>query len=234
MARIARVVLSGLPHHVTQRGNRRQQMFFVDEDYAEYRRLLASSCGRCGTTIWAYCLMPNHLHLVMVPSSEDGLRCAMGEAHRRYTRLINFRHGWRGHLWQERFHSFVMDEPHLLVAARYIERNPVRAGLCRTVEQWPWSSARAHLCGEDDELVSVRPLLELMPDWASYLADDEADRLADQFHRHTRTGRPLGSEDFIKGVEARLGRVLRPRKPGPKARSNDTRTRDMFSGFGAE
>ncbi len=234
MARIARVVAPGLPHHVTQRGNRRQPTFFGDQDYVEYRRLMTASCERCGTQIWAYCLMPNHVHLVMVPSTEDGLRCALGEAHRRYTRMINFREGWRGHLWQERFHSFVMDEPHLLAAARYVELNPVRAGLCQTAEQWPWSSARAHLRAEDDDLVRVRPLLDLVPDWASYLATHETDGIMDQLHRHARTGRPLGSEDFIKRIEVRLGRVLRPQKPGPKARSRDARTSDMLSGLGEE
>jgi len=234
VARIARVVAPGLPHHVTQRGNRRQQTFFGDQDYAEYRRLMAASCALCGTQIWAYCLMPNHVHLVMVPSTEDGLRCALGEAHRRYTRMVNFREGWRGHLWQERFHSFVMDEPHLMAAARYVELNPVRAGLCQTAEKWAWSSARAHLRAEDDELVRVRPLLDLVPDWASHLANHETDGIMDHLHRHARTGRPLGSEDFIKSIEARLGRVLRPQKPGPKARSRDARTSDMLSGLGEE
>ena len=169
MARIARVVVPGFPHHVTQRGNRRQQTFFGEADFAEYRRLMASSCKDCATAIWAYCLMPNPVHLIMVPSGKDGLRCAVAEAHRSYTRMINFREGWRGHLWQERFHSFVMDEHHLLAAARYVERNPVRAGLCASAEDrdWPWSSAHAHLREVDDALVQVRPLLDLVPDWRS-------------------------------------------------------------------
>jgi putative transposase len=234
VARIARVVVPGLPHHVTQRGNRRQQTFFVDEDYAEYRPLMAKSCERCGTETWAYCLMPNHVHLVMVPSTEYGLRCALGESHRRYTQMINFRHGWRGHLWQERFHSFVMDEPHLLAAARYIERNPVRARLCQTAEQWSWSSTCAHLHGEDDEVVRVRPLLDLIPTWASYIADPDVDRSGEKYHLHARTGRPLGSDAFIERVEARLGRVLRRQKPGPKPRSRDACTRDLFSNLGEE
>lgn len=216
MARIARVVVPGLPHHVTQRGNRRQPTFFGPEDYAEYVRLIAASCERCGTAVWCYCLMPNHVHLIMVPSTEDGLRCALGEAHRRYTRMINARQGWCGHLWQERFHSFVMDEPHLLAAARYVERNPVRAELCETAADWPWSSARAHLRGVDDELVRVRPLLDLVPDWDQFLVGQDADQIADPLHRHTRTGRPLGSDDFITRIEVRVGRVLRPQKPGPK------------------
>ena len=126
MARLARFVVPGLPHHITQRGNRRQQTFFCDEDYAAYVELMADWCQERGVEIWAYCLMPNHIHLIAVPQSEDGLGRAIGEAHRRYTRRINFREKWRGYLWQGRFASFVMDEPHLLAAARYVELNPVR------------------------------------------------------------------------------------------------------------
>ena len=107
---MARFVAPGYPHHVTQRGNRRQKTFFSDEDYRYYIELLAEYSKAYWTEIWAYCLMPNHVHLVMVPSEEDGLRATLGEVHRRYTRYVNFRKGWRGHLWQERFHSFVMDE----------------------------------------------------------------------------------------------------------------------------
>ena len=129
MARLARLVIPGMPHHITQRGNRRQQTFFNDGDYAAYLGLMAEWCRKEGVAIWSYCLMPNHTHLVAVPSSEDGLRRAIGEAHRRYSRRINFREKWRGYLWQGRFASFVMDEPYLLAAARYVELNPVRAKL---------------------------------------------------------------------------------------------------------
>ena len=129
MARIARVVAPGVPHHVTQRVNRRQQTFFCDDDSRAYLELMAQWCSRCAVEMWAYCLMPNHVHLVAVPESEDGLRRGIGEAHRRYTRRINFRERWRGHLWQGRFASYAMEERYLLAAARYIEMNPVRAGL---------------------------------------------------------------------------------------------------------
>ena len=116
MARLARVVAPGLPHHVTQRGNRRQEVFFSDADCAAYKALLAEHCAAAGVAVWAYCLMPNHVHLILVPPDEDGLRAALGEAHRRYTRRVNFREGWRGYLWQGRFASFAMDERHLLAA----------------------------------------------------------------------------------------------------------------------
>jgi len=113
MARIARVIAPGLPHHVTQRGNRLQQTFFEPEDYQAYLALMAEWCGKLHVQIRAYCLMPNHVHLIAVPETEEGLARAIGEAHRRYTRRINFREGWRGHLWQERFASFPMDERYL-------------------------------------------------------------------------------------------------------------------------
>jgi putative transposase len=223
MARIARIVVPRLPHHVTQRGNRHQETFFGDADYAEYIGLMAAACVRCKTQVWAYCLMPNHVHLIMVPRSADGLRCAVAETHRRYTRMINLRMGWSGHLWQERYHSFVMDEPHLLAAARYLELNPVRAGLCERPEDWPWSSARAHLAAENDGLVSVQPLLKLAPDWQAFLSaaepEDEAEALLDRLRLHSRTGRPLGADAFITRLERRLKRSLRPGRPGPKPKA---------------
>src|SRR5713226_7457724 len=131
MARLARVVAPGIPHHVTQRGNRRQQVFFGDDDYATYRALLVEGCRAAGVAVWAYCLMPNHVHLILTPSDTDGLRAALGEAHRRYTRHVNLREGWRGYLWQGRFASCPMDEAYLLACARYVELNPAGARLAR-------------------------------------------------------------------------------------------------------
>ena len=221
MARIARVVVPGYSHHITQRGNRRQSTFFGPEDYEAYVALLSEWCGRCGVEVWAYCLMPNHVHLIAVPASEEALRRAIGEAHRRYTRAVNFREGWRGHLWQGRFASFVMDEPHLLSAARYVELNPVRARLARRPEEYPWSSARAHLQGEDDPLVAVEPLLQLQPDWQGFLSGGLAEDEARTLRQHERTGRPAGSAGFVAALEALTGRRLHRQKPGPK-RSRDT------------
>jgi len=216
MARLARVVIPGMPHHITQRGNRRQQTFFNDGDYAAYIELLAEWSREHGVEIWSYCLMPNHIHVIAVPSSEDGLRWAIGETHRRYTRRINFREKWRGYLWQGRFASFVMDEAYLLAAARYIELNPVRAGLVTSPCDWRWSSARAHLAGSDDQLVKVAPLLAMMPDWAAFLNSAIPEEELRDIRRHTRTGRPLGDEAFLARLEEMVGRVLKRRKPGPK------------------
>ena len=216
MARIARVVAPGVPHHVTQRGNRRQQTFFNDEDYQAYLELMVEWCSRFEVEIWAYCLMPNHVHLIVVPKTTTALGDAIGEAHRRYSRRINFREGWRGHLWQGRFASFPMDDAYLLAAARYVELNPVRARLCRTPEAYPWSSAGAHLQCRDDQLVRTMPLLERIPDWREFLIGGLADNMADSIRKHERTGRPLGDERFLEQLEGLLKRRLKPKKPGRK------------------
>jgi putative transposase len=221
MARIARVVVPGYPHHVTQRGNRRQETFFEKDDYHAYLELMAEWCGQCGVEIWAYCLMPNHVHLIAVPSEAEGLRRAIGEAHRRYTRRVNFREGWRGHLWQGRFASFVMDDDYLLAAARYIELNPVRARLVRKAHRYPYSSARAHVEGRADPLLSDSPLRKRIDDWASFLSAGIDPQEQERLRRHERTGRPLGSERFIKKLEKALGRALRPQKGGrPRQQKN--------------
>ncbi|NIR85568.1 MAG: transposase [Gammaproteobacteria bacterium] len=223
MPRFPRVVLPGHPHHVTQRGNRRQRVFFSADDYRFYLRLLAESCAGCNTTCWAYCLMPNHVHLVLVPRNTDGLRETLAEAHRRYTRYINLREGWRGHLWQERFRSFPMDEFHLIAAVRYIERNPVEAGLARKACDWPWSSASPHLRGVDDPLVTVDPMLELVPDWEAYLSRGDDPATIECIRRHSRSGRPAGSERFIAMAERLAGRRLRPRARGRKPQQHGPR-----------
>ena len=217
MARMARLVVAGYPHHVTQRGNRRQKTFFCSEDYQYYLELMARFCSEAETEVLAYCLMPNHVHLVMVPGCKDGLRASIGEVHRRYTRRINFREGWRGHLWQERFHSFLMDENYLLSTVRYVENNPVKANLCIRPEDWEWSSARAHIEGVDDILVSVQPMLGRIDDWASYLSKGEATQeIHETLNKHARTGRPLGDESFIRQLELVTGLTLMLQKPGPK------------------
>jgi putative transposase len=205
-----------LPHHITQRGNRRQQTFFCDEDYQCYLELMGQACNAHDVAIWAYCLMPNHVHLIAVPQSADGLRRAIGEAHRRYTRLVNFRLGWRGHLLQGGVASFALDEAYVLTAARYIELNPVRAGLVDAPSRYRWSSAAAHVRGQNDALVRVAPLLKLAPLWRGFLArvirEDDIKLLC----AHKQTGRPLGDEEFLATLEQKFGRILRRQKPGPK------------------
>jgi putative transposase len=205
-----------MPHHITQRGNRGQATFFDEGDYAAYIELMGHWCRECGVQIWAYCLMPNHVHLIAVPQAEDSLRLAIGEAHRRYTRRVNSRQGWQGYLWQGRFASFVLDKPYLLAAARHLELNPVRAKLVAVPSKYRWSSARAHLKGKDDALVRVRPLLKIAGNWRRLLTSAVSEEELKVFREHGRTGRVLGSEEFQERLEKKLGRVLRRQKPGPK------------------
>ena len=179
------------------------------------KKTIAAALSQAQVALWAYCLMPSHVHLVVVPETEGGLCNLFRKAHRDYTRRINFREGWRGHLWQERFHSFVMDENYLLATVRYVELNPVRAGLCPCAEDWPWSSVHAHLKGEDDDLVTVKPMLSLVNDWLEYLGQQDLDAHK-SMRMHTNTGMPLGEDALIEKVEAITGRDLRKRRPGPK------------------
>jgi len=216
MARISRIVVPGIPHHITQRGNRRQLTFLIRDDYKVYLELMAMRCRRFGVEVWAYCLMPNHVHLIAVPDVGSDLCRAIGEAHQLYTRHINAREGWTGHLWQGRFASYPMDEPHLIMAARYIELNPVRAGLAREPGEYQYSSARAHLSGCDDKLVKVKPLLERIDNWRDFLNASLPQEVMEQVRKHERTGRPIGSDEFVDKLSRIVGRNLRKRKPGPK------------------
>lgn len=224
MARIARVVVPGISHHVTQRGNRRQPVFFNSADYQAYLKLMAGWCTQELVEVWAYCLMPNHMHLVVVPETEHGLARSIGEAHRRYTVRVNRRENWRGYLFQGRFASYPMDESYLLAAVRYTELNPVRAGLVEKPWQYLWSSARAHVVGKDDRLVKVKPMLERIDDWREYLEAGLDGIDLDVIRRHIRSGRPLGSPGFVESLEARTGRTLAPRKRGPKRLAVSQRT----------
>ncbi|MGZ8283923.1 MAG: transposase [Allosphingosinicella sp.] len=214
MPRLARLVVPDVPHHVTQCGNRGQQTFFSDGDYAFYMALLGEWSAKSDTRIWAWCLMPNHVHLILVPAREDGLRAALGETHRRYTRHVNLREGWRGHLWQSRFASFPIDEGWLLNCMRYVEHNPVRAGLVKRPEQWRWSSARAHLGVEDDGVTETGPMLERVGNWRAFLHDGIDAGVRDQIRASERTGHALGSDEFLARLAAATGRTVKPRPRG--------------------
>ena len=171
MPRPARLVLPNIPHHVTQRGARREPTFFSDADYARYVALLRHGCAKAGTAIWAWCLMPNHVHLLLVPSHVDGLAAALGPAHRRYGWEVNQRQGWCGAFWQGRFGSVPLDEPHLYVCFRYVELNPVRARLAARPEDWRWSSARGHLGLTADLLADLGPARARIDDWRAFLEE---------------------------------------------------------------
>lgn len=216
MARLARVVVAGLPHHVVQRGNRRQPVFFQEEDRFLYLRYL-KACGETfGIDFWAYCLMDNHIHLIAVPKNEKSLSRGLGDAHKSYSRFINFRQGWRGYLFQGRFLSYPMDERYLYAAIRYVERNPVQARLVQYAEDYPYSSAKSHVFGLKDPFPTDCFLTQEIKDWSSFLAEPDEEHDKTCFEQHSSVGRPLGDETFIKKLEQRFGRVLARQRPGRK------------------
>lgn len=219
MARIARIAVPGVPHLVMQRGACDQPAFAIDQDYVLYRSLVADAAAAARTAVWAYCLMPDHVALVVVPSAPDGLRRTLADAHRRYAKMFNARHGRSGPLWRGRFRSVTVDDPYVAVAVRYICFSPVRERLVAQVRDWPWSSVSAHLAGRDDPLVTARPVLERLPDFATAVERDVPAAAAMALRRAVSTGRPLGDATFLNALERRLGIPLRPRKRGPKPRS---------------
>ena len=228
MARLSRIVVPDLPHHVTQRGNRRQPLFVEPGDYALYRDLMAERCRANAVACWAYCLMPNHVHLILVPATADGLAKAVGEAHRRFTAFANARARVTGHLFQGRFSSRAMDEEHLIAAARYLALNPVRAGLVANPADWPASSVPAHLAEHDDALAMVAPLLSRVPRFADLFEpwpEQAAARAA--FESGAAAGRPLGDEGFLASIEAKLRRRVRPAKRGRKPQARAAAAGDL-------
>jgi putative transposase len=214
MARFARLVVPGYPHHITQRGVRSIDIFRHDEDRQAYLCFMSEESRRFGVRFHAWCLMTNHVHLIAVPGEKDSLARAIGEAHRRYTRMQNFAAGVRGYLFQGRFNSCVLDERHLLAAARYVELNPLHAGMVGDAKDYPWSSARFHLrLTDSDPLVSERFLPALVNDWSRFLHVEDEDATT-KLRQGTRTGRPAGNTEFVTMLEDITDRRLRPREPG--------------------
>ncbi len=218
MARIARVVVPEFPHHIIQRGNRRQEVFFNEDDYSAYLRLLSGYSQRFKVDILAYCLMPNHIHLIAVPHKDGSLAQAIGETHRNYTRFINFREKWRGYLWQGRFSSYVLDERYLLAATRYILLNPLKANMIKKPWDYKWSSVRHHMMIDNSFLVRDSLLRGLIGNWKDFLNTPSGDDDVRLLQLHERTGRPLGSNSFIEKLESLLKINLKKKKAGRKKR----------------
>ncbi|MBA4747491.1 MAG: transposase [Sphingopyxis sp.] len=223
MPRMARLVIPDVPHHITQRGNRRQDVFFTPADYAAYVAMLKRACETNGVRCLAWCLMPNHVHLILTPPTAHSLQLAVSDLHRRYARQINRAHDWTGYLFQGRFASYPMDSAHLLNAVRYVENNPVAAGLVACAEDWRWSSARAHIVGKVDGVTDLGALEGAHGNWRGMLRDgwqasEQSDAIAKAIETSLNTGRPLGPRSFIERLEQLTGRSLTKTKPGPRRR----------------
>ena len=217
MARLSRVVIVDVPHHVTQRGNARQVILANDQDRAVYLGLLREYARLHSLGVLGYCLMTNHVHLIAVPHRPDALWQSLKQAHGRYASYWNAQRCSSGHVWQGRFYSCPLDHEHLWAGLRYVELNPVRARMVETPEAWQWSSAAAH-CG----LAHPDPILDTerwrkrwtLAEWRRYLGEDESAEEVSALRQATHTGRPMGSDEFVEALEQRTLRSLAPRKPG--------------------
>ena len=216
MARLARAVFPGLPHHVTQRGNGRARTFFSGGDYRLYRDLLATHTAAAGVEVWAWVLMPNHVHLILVPHDTDALRRALAPVHRAYAGHVHSRQKKSGHFWQGRFGAVAMDDDHLGAALRYVALNPVRARLCERAIDWPWSSVHTHLGRRHDGLTAREPVLARYPDFAALIKAGEDEALSERLRQAETIGRPVGTKAFIAKLERKAGRTLAPAKRGRK------------------
>ena len=222
MVRIARIVIPDIPHHVTQRGNRRQQTFFHEHDYKSYLEFLAAYAKVFSIDIWSYCLMPNHVHLLLVPKSEDGLREGLSQTHQSYTRLINRRNGWTGHLWQGRFFSCPVDPDRAAIVAQYIELNPVRARLCEHPCDYPWSSAKAACSGRTGRLNGFAPMESPFGTWEEFLCSGISSlEELNSIRKSATSGRPFGSEQFVARLEGDTGRKLIPEIAGRRSNQHN-------------
>lgn len=164
--------------------------------------------------------MDNHVHFIAVPESKESLSLTFGQTHKLYTRMVNFRKGWRGYLWQGRFHSHCLDEKHLYAAVRYVERNPVEAGLVERAEDYPYSSARSHIHRTEDPILSQCFLTQEIQDWRQYLMSESDPLILKSIQTKQSNGRPLGNADFIKELERITGKILAQQRPGPKPMLN--------------
>lgn len=213
MPRLARIVAVAEPHHITQRGNNQQDVFFEDDDRRVYLRFLKDYALRYRFRVHGYCLMTNHVHIIGVPEEEDSLANAIGRTHFRYSQYINQFHGRSGHLWQGRFHSCALDEAHYGNAMHYVEQNPVRAKMVRKPWRYPWSSAAVHVgAARDDGLLDLTSWREYFGDetrWRHILQQGVEEDFAEKLRLNTQTGRPLGSESFLSMLEHALGRRVR-------------------------
>ncbi len=215
MPRIARAVAKGYPHHITQRGNYRQTVFENDEDYQQYLLWLKEYSQKYSFDIWAYCLMNNHVHFVGVPQKEETLSRTFNMLHMRYSQYINRRRKTSGHLWQGRFYSTILDDPHVYAAVKYVENNLVRVKIVKKAEEYSWSSAKEHVGGSSACVFTKRfYLLEEIDNWKKYLRDKEDKALIKDIRKGTMTGRPCGSESFIQKLEKRFNRQLKALPPG--------------------
>ena len=225
MPRLPRTVFAGIPHHITQRGNRRDDVFFSDEDRRAYLLWLKEYSEKSGVEMLAYCLMTNHVHLVAVPTTDDGLQRMLKPLHMRYAQRINRAQNWKGHIWQGRFFSSPLDESYLWAAVRYVERNPVRAGMIDRAENYQWSSAAAHCGNRPDGVLDLESRwnkqFAVVEDWSAWLSEGDEIEKVRILKQNAEKGLPCGNSDFVQRLGLKVGRLLEFRPQGRPRKTED-------------
>jgi putative transposase len=216
MPRIGRAVAAGFPHHVIQRGNNREEVFFDAKDRKKYLALLKKYSVKWESTIISYCLMSNHIHLLTKPKSDESLYKMMQGLTLCYTQYFNRTYQRTGRLWECRYHSCIVDhEKYLWAVARYVEQNPVRAGMVEKAEDYPYSSARAHVNGSKDAVLGEELFSnDRRADYTLLLRSDMPRKEIEHLRYVTKTGRPFGNEGFVVEIERKLERRLLQRQRG--------------------
>lgn len=224
MARTARIIGIELPHHITQRGNYKQDIFSDDKDRNKYLSWIEEYSAKHSLSILAFCLMQNHVHFVAIPHAKDSLAKVFKSVHMRYSQYFNKKNGVSGHLWQGRFYSCILDEKHLVCTARYIERNPVRANMVEKPWEWKWSSALAHIDNSKKSLIKLGDIYTYtdipLNSWKRFIDSKDDAKDLEKIRKQTFLGRPCGNNAFIKFLETSLGVKLTPSSVGRPKKKN--------------
>lgn len=221
MSRIARLVLPGYPHHVTQRGNYQQQVFKTDADYGFYLGLINKYAREYSLAVLSFCLMPNHIHFICVPENKDSLANTFKVTHTVYSQYFNAKNKLKGHLWQGRFYSSILDEEYLCAAVRYVERNPVRATLAQNPWDWKWSSAHSRV-REEVCKIALSDITQFVKigNWVNYLGEQDERGIVKVIKNSALAGRPYGNDAFVAKIEKIFNISLLPAKRGRPRQNN--------------
>lgn len=223
MPRIARIIIPEFPYHVVQRGNNKQPIFLDNDDRKTYIDLAKWYCAKWSCSVFAYSLMPNHVHLLLKPSTKIGVAKAMQGISLCHTQNINKKYHRTGRLWESRYYSSIVSKDLFFWhVVRYIDWNSVRAGLAESPQEYPWSSARAHMLGIEDPLTRLEDLYEFInfEEGKSFLEQEGSKEESAMIWRATRKGLPLGDENFQKDIERKSGKKLIPGARGRPRKEN--------------
>lgn len=230
MPRTARLVLPEYPHHIIHRGNNRERVFRSDKDHKVYLNLIGKFAKKWSCEVLAFCLMPNHVHLLLIPKQKDSLAKMMQGLALTYTQFFNKKYKRTGRIWESRFHSSIVDrDAYLWSVLRYIETNPVRAGLTTKLQRYKWSSAKIHLTNQDNDLVKsiyhIKHRFGIFEgiDYRQYLEETIEQSQYEYIHRMSIKEKPIGKDAFIKKLEGLFKIKLLQNHPGRPKKNKENK-----------